>query len=1497
MKKPKLIMTLLVRDEVDILRYNIEFHLKKGVDFIVATDNGSVDGTRDILREYEDSGILHLIDEREQDFSQALWVNRMAMVAHEQYKADIIFHCDADEFWFPRSGNLKTEISIKPLDILRVDEIHVLLQDKNGKEKFPEDTKYAVVSPIEPNNYLEETLEKNFYLYRHPPKVMFKTSNKLFEVSDGNHSVVNSDTSIIEGHSNDLIIYHFPVRNRTQFFHKIIKAGSAFERNKDTQEIVGFQLKRWYKNYKDGLLDKEYKSILLQERDIDTYLSQGLIEAIDFNHIVRGEEHHNDSWMFFNRRFEYDQILDFKEAEWYGHAFFAYDLVRNLKPKVIVQLGTQEDHSFLACCQAVKDGCLDTELSAIDTWVGDEPLGFYDELIWDSVNRVKESCYDSLHLKIIRNTSDQTVNNYIDSSIDILFIGRFQTYDAAKNHYEKWVGKVKSDGIILFHNITVKDSNCSNSNLWDELKEKYFTFEFNHSQRLGVLCKSSQKCKTLFNSPTMLKNYYQLMFDKEIHDIRLRQMDMENANLNLIIGQKEREISQKDHELVQKEQQLQIMNFKNFQVQGQLNHIHNSISWGITAPLRRFKHSFPTLSRWIKRYIFGKLVDVSHYKHTMIQCISFNELVKAEFANVTIGIHLHLFYIDLLNEIVSYLENVPFKYNLYVSITDDSHTERVRKKLNALKTVETCTISVVTNRGRDIAPFVVTFAEELLKHDYICHIHSKKSLYTGDQQVGWRKHLFDNLLGSPSIIRSILGLFDAHNEVGLVYPETYPALPYWAHCWLGNRHIGQQLCDRFMASSDFASYLDAPMGTMFWARTNAIRPILSARFSFEDFPEESGQNDGTLAHAMERMLVPVALTQDFTFSEISSAREEFSVSFGSRNLSQYWQKNSDDLKAMIMQHTVISFDIFDTLLTRPLLDPDSVFDLLSMEAERTHAIKNFREIRKRAEYQIRAENRFGSDIGIAEIYQRIGFNLKLDKSVSERLCAQEKAIEILLNGPRTEMVNALKFAKLNNKRIILMSDMYLDQATVRELLAKNWIDDYDELYLSSELGVRKDDGSMWIKVLEKYQKSSILHIGDNEHSDVQIPSDLGIHTYHVMSPKNIFYNSTLGREFSLYNKFINVCNSAFTGTAISVLFNDPFILHSYEGDYIFSNKFDFGYAVIGPIVLSYLLWLLNSSRKSTFSTVVFLAREGYLLKKLFDNILTSPCVGVKLERRIKSIYLLASRRATIVPTIKHIDDAITLLKKTYAGGIYNLFESRFGLSRDYLQINGFTNTHVELPNDVDKVAAIAREHFDAIHSIARKERVNYMRYLNDQGLTDAKDGMAVSDIGYSGNIQKALASLLGVPLTGYYFATSNDIFDNDKHANRFYGYFTENDDQTITECPVYKYSLVLESILTAPDGQLICFTDEGEMLRPVFASRTKKFDEIVQIQDGIAGYCNDMIKYFGRYILDFEPDKNVSQYLFQKVISKRQFDPNLSSLFKIEDNYCNEGEIGALQQT
>jgi glycosyl transferase family 2 len=110
----KLVMTLLARDEADIVDAQIAFHLHAGVDFVVATDNRSEDGTTEILERYERAGYLHLLREEGEDMRQAEWVTRMARLAATEHGADWVINADADEFWWPRGGSLKELLATVP---------------------------------------------------------------------------------------------------------------------------------------------------------------------------------------------------------------------------------------------------------------------------------------------------------------------------------------------------------------------------------------------------------------------------------------------------------------------------------------------------------------------------------------------------------------------------------------------------------------------------------------------------------------------------------------------------------------------------------------------------------------------------------------------------------------------------------------------------------------------------------------------------------------------------------------------------------------------------------------------------------------------------------------------------------------------------------------------------------------------------------------------------------------------------------------------------------------------------------------------------------------------------------------------------------------------------------------------------------------------------------------------------------------------------------------
>jgi hypothetical protein len=110
----RLVMTLLVRDEADVVDAQIAFHLHAGVDFVIATDNASSDGTTAILERYERSGRLRLLREPGRQIRQSEWVSRMARLAATEHAADWVINSDADEFWWPRGGSLKEVLGTVP---------------------------------------------------------------------------------------------------------------------------------------------------------------------------------------------------------------------------------------------------------------------------------------------------------------------------------------------------------------------------------------------------------------------------------------------------------------------------------------------------------------------------------------------------------------------------------------------------------------------------------------------------------------------------------------------------------------------------------------------------------------------------------------------------------------------------------------------------------------------------------------------------------------------------------------------------------------------------------------------------------------------------------------------------------------------------------------------------------------------------------------------------------------------------------------------------------------------------------------------------------------------------------------------------------------------------------------------------------------------------------------------------------------------------------------
>jgi hypothetical protein len=275
-------MTLLARDEQDIIAANIDFHLRKGVDFIIATDNLSVDRTRAILLEYQRLGVLHYIYEAGDDHSQHRWVTRMARMAHDDFGADWVINSDADEFWWPEhDADLKEALSAVPLSqsALAVERTNFIPRPQPEQQFFADLMTFREVRPL---NSLGAPL---------PPKVCHRAYADV-QVADGNHAVYR-DGALLPTAPVPILILHFPLRSYAQFENKIAKGGAALARNSSLPLEIGATWRDLYRLYRNGGLRAYYEQMVLDEPSIQAGLTDGSIVRDDrlkrFLHAVRSQ--------------------------------------------------------------------------------------------------------------------------------------------------------------------------------------------------------------------------------------------------------------------------------------------------------------------------------------------------------------------------------------------------------------------------------------------------------------------------------------------------------------------------------------------------------------------------------------------------------------------------------------------------------------------------------------------------------------------------------------------------------------------------------------------------------------------------------------------------------------------------------------------------------------------------------------------------------------------------------------------------------------------------------------------------------------------------------------------------------------------------------------------------------------------------------------------------------------------------------------------------------
>lgn len=483
---------------------------------------------------------------------------------------------------------------------------------------------------------------------------------------------------------------------------------------------------------------------------------------------------------------------------------------------------------------------------------------------------------------------------------------------------------------------------------------------------------------------------------------------------------------------------------------------------------------------------------------------------------------------------------------------------------------------------------------------------------------------------------------------------------------------------------------------------------------------------------------------------------------------------------------VISFDIFDTAIVRPVYRPSDMFMLLNKdftELDPTEQ-RSFSEIRMMAEKELRRKKIYENkspveDISLDDIYEYISMISFVKADVLIKMKEKELEAERRLCTARNSVMNLYYAAVACGKKIWFTSDMYLDSKDIKRLLKEKGYTEYDGLLVSSCENATKRTGTLYDILICKTgcRAEEILHIGDNWWHDVENAELRGIKAVFFPSAIECLQNHIPGiastHSCCAYTEpegntrnMEKALEYLGTRTALAVaalkLYDNPFISYNQWSDMNCQPSY-FGYYALGMHLLGFVKWIIEKSVNSHYDMLAFISRDGYLPIKAYE------IIKQYYENSPDSKYIYTSRKAAVSCGIISVEDMLTLYDKinpercTYDTLANMLSPVLSGYSREALSAEG-----IKADESVGTYSAffefikiIARRFFDKNKALKYNSAVSV--YLGEK-LTGK---VACVDIGYSGRTQEMLGRVIGRPVDAFYIHKNDDCCCEKERKNGF----------------------------------------------------------------------------------------------------------------------------------
>lgn len=616
-----------------------------------------------------------------------------------------------------------------------------------------------------------------------------------------------------------------------------------------------------------------------------------------------------------------------------------------------------------------------------------------------------------------------------------------------------------------------------------------------------------------------------------------------------------------------------------------------------------------------------------------------------------------------------------------------------------------------------------------------------------------------------------------------------------------------------------------------------------------------------------------------------------------------------ELKHLIDNSEIISFDVFDTAVLRKTFFPQCVFSLMERKLKKKYKrdvskIANFQQKRIDAERIAREKNisKNNQETTLKEIYKELVEITHLNHRKLSKIMIIEFETELDVLEKNHYIYQVYKYSLDKHKKIIFTSDMYLSKNQIEKILNKCGYNDYQEIFVSSEFKKTKYSSELFKIIQNKFDNlysKKILHIGDDYHSDFLVPKELGLKSYFYKKARDRFLeNKNELKQLNINEEDIkDNINLSIYAAAIT---NKFYIWgEGQESKRPHRNSFyyDFGYKYVGLLFLGFINWLIDEVNSKKANRIYFLSRDGQIMLKVYD-----------LFREVNNElpqgkYLYASRRACNFAAIEKLDeDSIGFLISFGHGLSIKFFLERIGLDikeiEDIdakLKQSGFHSIEDKVISQVDyeRLKNLLMLLEKRILEKAKDERQILQEYLDQEGILNESE-LTIVDIGWHGSMQRSLMKILekfnegtkvGIDLKGYYLGIHSNAKKYQCRQNAFGYLYSYGQPHELQEV-LFNSIAFIEFLFTADHGTVIKFEKEGKIVKPVLDdSKKEDFNRQIadEMQHGALDFVENVVQIVMKYNLQIEPKNAINS--LKRVLEK----PTNEEIRKFEKLEHNEG--------